>query len=231
MTEHEIKISKLHSETKMNIINIYGAVRDFYTTLKGYTAKIDEISRSEAYAPDYKKTLVADLTARHRETALSLHDTLKSELEKMIVNESTANGIFDITNEKLLSALNIIKSSGSFLTDESRDNIIRHFKGDRASLSILKQATDNTGINTQAFDKYLPDVSLIVDNVCDSFSNAIAQPNKAEAMYYKGCKILSEYADSIGVDVNEEFANIGVTPEAYKEDLARSVMGLDSSNE
>ena len=61
MTDFEIKRSKAHSETKMNIIKIFEAVRDFSAEINSYYDVVKRINESTIYTDEGKKTQIANI--------------------------------------------------------------------------------------------------------------------------------------------------------------------------
>ena len=83
------------------------------------------------------------------------------------------------------------------------------------------------GVNTQSIDKYIGDVSKIIDNVEANFDTATKSFGNAEMMYYASCKALSGLADNLGIELEGEFDNIGVSADRCENAMARAVMGLE----
>ena len=83
------------------------------------------------------------------------------------------------------------------------------------------------GVNTQSIDKYIVDVSKIIDNVEANFDTATKSFGNAEMMYYASCKALSGLADNLGIELEGEFDNIGVSADRCENAMARAVMGLE----
>lgn len=227
MTDFEIKRSKAHSETKMNIIKIFEAVRDFSAEINSYYDVVKRINESTIYTDEGKGTQITDINREYGAKAEALFNKAKAELDGIKQHEAEADKVFDITDNKLISALQIMNASNGKLSAEALNNIVSNFIGNRNGLLTLKDVFTSHGVNTQSIDKYIVDVSKIIDNVEANFDTATKSFGNAEMMYYASCKALSGLADNLGIDLEGEFDNIGVSADRCENAMARAVMGLE----
>ena len=227
MTDFEIKRSKAHSETKMNIIKIFEAVRDFSAEINSYYDVVKRINESTIYTDEGKKTQIANINREYGAKAEALFGKAKAELDGIKQHEAEADKVFDITDNKLISALQIMNASNGKLSAEALNNIVSNFIGNRNGLLTLKDVFTSHGVNTQSIDKYIVDVSKIIDNVEANFDTATKSFGNAEMMYYASCKALSGLADNLGIELEGEFDNIGVSADRCENAMARAVMGLE----
>ena len=227
MTDFEIKRSKAHSETKMNIIKIFEAVRDFSAEINSYYDVVKRINESTIYTDEGKGTQITDINREYGAKAEALFNKAKAELDGIKQHEAEADKVFDITDNKLISALQIMNASNGKLSAEALNNIVSNFIGNRNGLLMLKDVFTSHGVNTQSIDKYIVNVSKIIDNVEANFDTAIKSFGNAETMYYANCKALSGLADNLGIDLEGEFDNIGVSADRCENAMARAVMGLE----
>ena len=227
MTDFEIKRSKAHSETKMNIIKIFEAVRDFSAEINSYYDVVKRINESTIYTDEGKGTQITDINREYGAKAEALFGKAKAELDGIKQHEAEADKVFDITDNKLISALQIMNASNGKLSAEALNNIVSNFIGNRNGLLTLKDVFTSHGVNTQSIDKYIVDVSKIIDNVEANFDTATKSFGNAEMMYYTSCKALSGLADNLGIDLEGEFDNIGVSADRCENAMARAVMGLE----
>lgn len=227
MTDFEIKRSKAHSETKMNIIKIFEAVRDFSAEINSYYDVVKRINESTIYTDEGKGTQITDINREYGAKAEALFNKAKAELDGIKQHEAEADKVFDITDNKLISALQIMNASNGKLSAEALNNIVSNFIGNRNGLLMLKDVFTSHGVNTQSIDKYIVDVSKIIDNVEANFDTATKSFGNAEMMYYASCKALSGLADNLGIDLEGEFDNIGVSADRCENAMARAVMGLE----
>ena len=227
MTDFEIKRSKAHSETKMNIIKIFEAVRDFSAEINSYYDVVKRINESTIYTDEGKGTQITDINREYGAKAEALFNKAKAELDGIKQHEAEADKVFDITDNKLISALQIVNASNGKLSAEALNNIVSNFIGNRNGLLTLKDVFTSHGVNTQSIDKYIVDVSKIIDNVEANFDTATKSFGNAEMMYYASCKALSGLADNLGIDLEGEFDNIGVSADRCENAMARAVMGLE----
>ena len=227
MTDFEIKRSKAHSETKMNIIKIFEAVRDFSAEINSYYDVVKRINESTIYTDEGKGTQITDINREYGAKAEALFNKAKAELDGIKQHEAEADKVFDITDNKLISALQIVNASNGKLSAEALNNIVSNFIGNRNGLLTLKDVFTSHGVNTQSIDKYIVDVSKIIDNVEANFDTATKSFGNAEMMYYASCKALSGLADNLGIDLEGEFDSIGVSADRCENAMARAVMGLE----
>ena len=227
MTDFEIKRSKAHSETKMNIIKIFEAVREFSAEINSYYDVVKRINESTIYTDEGKGTQITDINREYGAKAEALFNKAKAELDGIKQHEAEADKVFDITDNKLISALQIMNASNGKLSAEALNNIVSNFIGNRNGLLTLKDVFTSHGVNTQSIDKYIVDVSKIIDNVEANFDTATKSFGNAEMMYYASCKALSGLADNLGIDLEGEFDNIGVSADRCENAMARAVMGLE----
>ena len=227
MTDFEIKRSKAHSETKMNIIKIFEAVRDFSAEINSYYDVVKRINESTIYTDEGKGTQITDINREYGAKAEALFNKAKAELDGIKQHEAEADKVFDITDNKLISALQIVNASNGKLSAEALNNIVSNFIGNRNGLLTLKDVFTSHGVNTQSIDKYIVDVSKIIDNVEANFDTATKSFGNAEMMYYASCKALSGLADNLGIELEGEFDNIGVSADRCENAMARAVMGLE----
>ena len=227
MTDFEIKRSKAHSETKMNIIKIFEAVRDFSAEINSYYDVVKRINESTIYTDEGKGTQITDINREYGAKAEALFNKAKAELDGIKQHEAEADKVFDITDNKLISALQILNAANGKLSAEALNNIVSNFIGNRNGLLTLKDVFTAHGVNTQSVDKYIVDVSKIIDNVEANFDTATKSFGNAEMMYYASCKALSGLADNLGIDLEGEFDNIGVSADRCENAMARAVMGLE----
>ena len=227
MTDFEIKRSKAHSETKMNIIKIFEAVREFSAEINSYYDVVKRINESTIYTDEGKGTQITDINREYGAKAEALFNKAKAELDGIKQHEAEADKVFDITDNKLISALQIMNASNGKLSAEALNNIVSNFIGNRNGLLTLKDVFTAHGVNTQSIDKYIVDVSKIIDNVEANFDTATKSFSNAEMMYYASCKALSGLADNLGIDLEGEFDNIGVSADRCENAMARAVMGLE----
>ena len=227
MTDFEIKRSKAHSETKMNIIKIFEAVRDFSAEINSYYDVVKRINESTIYTDEGKGTQITDINREYGAKAEALFNKAKAELDGIKQHEAEADKVFDITDNKLISALQIMNASNGKLSAEALNNIVSNFIGNRNGLLMLKDVFTSHGVNTQSIDKYIVDVSKIIDNVEANFDTATKSFGNAEMMYYASCKALSGLADNLGIELEGEFDNIGVSADRCENAMARAVMGLE----
>ena len=227
MTDFEIKRSKAHSETKMNIIKIFEAVRDFSAEINSYYDVVKRINESTIYTDEGKGTQIANINREYGAKAEALFGKVKAELDGIKQHEAEADKVFDITDNKRISALQILNAANGKLSAEALNNIVSNFIGNRNGLLTLKDVFTSHGVNTQSIDKYIVDVSKIIDNVEANFDTATKSFSNAEMMYYASGKALSGLADNLGIELEGEFDNIGVSADRCENAMARAVMGLE----
>lgn len=215
-----------HDTAKRGIESVRNTVRRIAPDAIKYNEKVGYLVKCEDLSEQGKATRRAEYAEEFKTLCKGYDEDFQKALDEIKEAELKNNELFDITDNELQTAIQLIKAVDGQIEQETRNNIVNKFKGNKQALIMLKSVYEAYEIDTKYLVKHIVDIESFIEERKALAHSLVADVNTTTHKMQKICNDLYYLAELLGIPFTEEEKDTGLNLDEYYDKLARSAMGL-----
>lgn len=215
-----------HNTTKAQVNSIIDELRGLVKAAISYSDKKAAITGNELYSPLAKEQETEKAANEFKAVCTNADSKIQTALDSIVTAESENGKLFDIADEELQSAINLISAIGDDMGTETIENIVALFRGNKQALAILAPLFEKHHIDKTYIKPYLIDVEREIDGLKASTAVIGADADRGLMKIMSFSQAIIDIARRLGIELTEGEQDIGISLEEHSASVTRAAMGL-----